>query len=72
MPILDGEHIGRPDPQDKPLDFVADCSAEHCRERIYFGDVCYVDEHGDYFCSEYCYVRGTGGAKVKAGMEELA
>ena len=48
MPVLDLEHIGRPDPQDKPLDMVAECACG-CGEMIHFGDRGVWRDGKDYY-----------------------
>jgi hypothetical protein len=65
MPILDGEHIGRPDPQDKPLDMVAVCACG-CRQRIFFGDEGVWEYDGDLFASAECFARWSGAERMDA------
>lgn len=66
---LDRFACGRPDPQERPLDWVCDCAYEHCRQPLYFGDDCIVDEDGRAFCSELCFVRFYGGMHAAAGQQ---
>lgn len=63
MPILDGEHIGRHDPQDEPLDFVASCACG-CGEDIYFGDVGVWRDGDDYFVDADHYAKAAGAERM--------
>lgn len=59
------------DPQDKPLDWVADCGEIFCGKPIHFGDRCILDENGDHFCNESCFIAANGAKPVRAGTEEF-
>lgn len=71
MPILDMEHIGQKDVQNKPLDFISKCGCHgrKCRDNIHIGDECW-EYDGDYFSTLECLAWAIGGSKVIAGTEE--
>ena len=64
---LDRFAVGLPDPQDRPLDWICDCAYERCRQPLYFGEECVLDEDGRAFCSETCFVRYHGGRQAVVG-----
>jgi hypothetical protein len=67
---LDRFSQGAVDVQDRPLDWVADCADIFCQKHIHFGDRCIIDENGDHFCNERCFIMGNGAKTVRAGTEE--
>lgn len=60
---LDRYAHGRPDPQDKPLDFVAHCACG-CREPIYFGDEGVWRYDDDYFVDAEHFARWSGAERM--------
>ena len=70
MVSLDRFAYGLPDPQQQPIDLVADCANEDCMQEIFLGDHAIIDDDDNYYCCEQCYVRATGARYIKAGLED--
>ena len=56
--------------QDKPADWVADCSDIFCGKPIHFGDRA-IQLGEQYFCDERCFVAAHSAKPVLAGTETL-
>lgn len=66
---MDRFQYGLPDPQEQPAAWIADCANDECMQEIFLGDEVIIDEDGNYYCSERCYIRWTGARYVQAGWE---
>ena len=66
---MDRFEQGFPDPQAHPAALIAVCENNECMQEIFLGDKVILDEDDRYYCSEFCYVRGSGARYIEAGLE---
>lgn len=67
-PSLDRFAVGLEDPQEPPAVRIADCAS--CESEIFLGDRAIIDDAGNYYCDERCYLCATGARYVEAGLED--